>query len=509
MVSLGQPTHVFDYDKIKGAKMKLRESKKGEKVTTLDGKEITLPGGDIVIEDGEGRLIDLCGIMGGENSAVSRDTKNIILFVQTYNKSRIRKTSMTTAQRSVAATYFEKGLDEERVEPTLVYGVELLKQYAHAKVASILYDIYPNPYKPRTISFTLHDVKRIMGVDVTTKEISDILSHLGFTVENKEDNFTATVPSYRKDDIEIKADIVEEIARVWGYHNLPNTIQNTTYVKQPKDIEQLFLLQSKIKLFLKHIGFNESMNYSMVSEDLLKSFELDPQKHLHLSNTISEEIKYFRKSLIPSVVKNMKDNQGKKETLKLFEIAKVYIPREKDLPEEKYKLTLAVNTSFGDLKGALQALLRELHIEDYTIEKSTNPLLSPHVQMKLIKNNDEIGEGGQLKITYQLNNGLKEPLYVAECNFEALIQNYRIMPFYKAPNPYATIKLDLTFQNKSNITYAQIKEAAKKTSSLLYKMEFVSQFENKITLRFYFASREKNITESDAQKELELIKCNI
>ncbi|KKP52412.1 MAG: Phenylalanine-tRNA ligase beta subunit [Candidatus Roizmanbacteria bacterium GW2011_GWA2_33_33] len=149
MLALGQPVHTFDYDQIKGSTMIMRESKKGEKIFTLDEKEVTLPGGDIVMEDGSGRLIDLCGIMGGLNSAITEKTKNVVLFVQTYDKVKIRKTTMTTGVRTIAATFFEKGLDAERVEPTLVYGVELLEKYAQGKVGSKLYDIYPNPSQTR------------------------------------------------------------------------------------------------------------------------------------------------------------------------------------------------------------------------------------------------------------------------------------------------------------------------------------------------------------------------
>ncbi len=130
MLSLGQPTHTFDYDLIKSHKMIIRKAKKGEKVVTLDNKQITLPGGDIVIEDGGGQLDGLAGIMGGLDTEIKSDTKNVILFIETYNKRLIRRTSMTTGQRTAAATYFEKGLDEERVEPTLIYEVERLQKYA-------------------------------------------------------------------------------------------------------------------------------------------------------------------------------------------------------------------------------------------------------------------------------------------------------------------------------------------------------------------------------------------
>src|SRR3990167_7297737 len=134
MVALGQPTHMFDFDQVAGGTMILRESKKGEKLVTLDDKEVALPGGDIVIEDGSGRLIDLCGIMGGKNSSITDKTKNIVFFVQTYDKKKIRKTSMTTGTRTVAATYFEKGLDPSRVENTLEIGIELLKKYCGGKI---------------------------------------------------------------------------------------------------------------------------------------------------------------------------------------------------------------------------------------------------------------------------------------------------------------------------------------------------------------------------------------
>ncbi|NTU46798.1 phenylalanine--tRNA ligase subunit beta [Candidatus Roizmanbacteria bacterium] len=509
MVSLGQPTHMFDYDKLKQAKMTMRESRPGEIVKTLDEKEIELPGGDIVMEDGEGNLFDLCGIMGGDNSAISPDTKNVILFVQTYNKRKIRRTSMKTGQRTIAATYFEKGLDEERVEPTLVYGVQLLQKYANAKINSPLYDIYPHPYTPKTISFTLHDITRIMGVTVSEKDVNDILGGLGFGLKKEGDTFVATVPSHRKDDIEIKADIVEEVARVWGYHNLPNEIQTTTYVKQPKELEQLFLLQSKVKYFLKDIGLHESMNYSMVSAELLQKCGLDPYAHLALENTISEETKYFRQSLIPSLVKNMKDNQGKKDVLKLFELAKVYLPRNNDLPDEQYRLAIAVTTDFSDVKGIVEVLLRDLHIHGFQIKRSQNSLYAPHVQAELFLNEEFLGTLGQLKQAYQLSNGIEKPIFIAELHFQTLIHHYRIVPLYQALNPYAVIKLDLTLPCNKKQDFSEIKQQAFASSEFLRTIDVLSQYQDKLTLRFYFAAKDRNLSEQEAKNELEKIKKNL
>lgn len=502
MIALGQPTHVFDYDKIKDRKMILRESKKGEKIVTLDEKEIVLPGGDIVIEDGSGKLIDLCGIMGGLNSAVSRETKNVVLFVQTYNKQKIRRTSMLTGQHSVAATYFEKGIDEERVEPTLVYGVELLKEYATGKVASKIQDIYPGRYRGKKVSINYSDINRIIGVYVDKRDIKNILQRLGFGVSEASDKLKVTIPSYRENDIDIKEDLVEEVARIYGYFNLPNSLQPMTYVKHDINSEKNLNIQSRIRHFLKRIGLNEVINYSMVSEENLKNLELDIKNHLKLLNPISEELSYMRRSLLTSLVKNTRENQGKKEELKFFEIGKVYFKQEKKLPKEVYKLGIAVNTSFFDLKGIVEALLRELNIESYNVRRTNAHIFSPNVQAEFIIKGVACIHLGQLKQLLQSKNRLKKPVFIAEIDIQTLADNYRLVSNYKPINPYATIKLDLTEKIDN---FEKFKENAYKTSKFLDKLELVDVFKDKVTIRFYFCAKDRNLTEKEAQKDLEKI----
>lgn len=469
MMTFGQPVHTFDFDEIKKRTMIMREARKGEKIVTLDGKEVVLPGGDIVIEDGQKRLIDLCGIMGGLNSSVTDKTKNVLLFVQTYNKEKIRKTTMTTGVRTVAATFFEKGLDEERVEPTLVFGVELLEKYAFGKTASKVFDIFKNPYKEKQIKTSYSFFERKIGIKIDKKTIKKILLNLGFKVEEKEDNLIVRVPFYRKYDISIPEDLVEEVARVYGYNNLPNYLSPAVFVSQPESYEKFFNLSLKIKYFLKHLGLNEVINYSMISKKMIEDWRDDPKNYLRLSNTISEEIEYMRQSLLPSLFKNIKDNQGKKEVLRFFEIAKIYHPRKNDLPEEKYKLAIAVNTDYFDLKGIVEALLKELNIDDFD---------------------------------FQIKE--KQGVFMVEVDFEELIKNYRLIALYKPISPYAVIKLDKTFDLSESLKYLDIKEKVLK-SKLVQKLEVVSLYKNKLTLRFYFSDSTKNLTEDEAKKELERI----
>ncbi len=470
MLSLGQPVHVFDYDQIKNQTMIVRESNKGEKLTTLDEKEVVLAGGDIVIEDGSGRLIDLCGIMGGLNSAISQQTNKVVLFVQTYDKIRIRKTLMSVGIRTVAATFFEKGLDPERVEPTLVYGVELLEKYTQGKVGSKLYDIYPHPNKEKVIKIAYKFFNNLIGIKIDREIIDNILKDLGFVVKNDSETINITVPSWRTNDISIPEDIVEEVARVYGYHNIPSVLQPIVYVDQPKEMEEIFIFQNRIKTFLKHLGLNEVINYSMISKEMIKEAGLEPKNHLRLSNTLSKDIEYLRTNLTVSLYKNTQDNIGKKEILKLFEIGKIYQPQSGELPNEIYKIGIATNTDYFDLKGIIEAIYKELNIIELALP--------------------EINE--------------KNGVFLTEIDFKKLVKSYQPIPKYKPTNPYAVIKLDKTFEIGPNKTYKLISESAEK-SKLLQKIEVVTLYQNKLTLRFYYSSTKKNITEEEAKKELNKI----
>lgn len=515
MVSLGQPTHMFDYDKIQGGKMVVRESKKGEKLSTLDGKELTLPGGDIVIEDSSGTLIDLCGIMGGLNSSITKDTSTVVFFVQTYDKRKIRKTSMLTGQRTMAATYFEKGLDPQRVENTLVYGVDLMNEMTGGIVDSPLYDLYPHPRKEKIVHTYLSDIQRVMGIPIEEKKVIAILENLGFSMHRTEDEelaypdgvkFDVTVPTFRTDDVSIKEDIAEEVARVYGYGNLPSNISPMVYIKQPRDIERLFTIQHKTKNLFKDIGLHEVLNYSMISQDTIVNLGLNHDDHLKLANTISKEIEYLRLSLIPSLVMNMKQNQGKKDVLKLFEIAKVYPKRTGDLPDEQYKLAIAVDTDFYDLKGIIETLLTHYHIHILSFNMSDEKLFAPQIQAELVDSNSKkrIGIMGKLNRSIKEKIELDKDTYYAEIDFSFIADNYRTVEPYKEPLQYAVIKLDMNVP-VGDKTFADIVMEAKKASNLLVQAEYISAYKDTYTIRFYFSSPEKNITDAEAKKEMEKI----
>lgn len=504
MTEIGHPTHVFDYDRIKTHKLIIRKAKNNEEITTLDEKKYKLSNQDIIIDDGTGRVIDLPGIMGTANSVVTPETKRILFFIESNDPIAIRRSSMKYGIRTMAATINEKAPDPETTKQAFLRGMELFEKLAGGRVSSKLIDVYPQPQKAKSVAIDMKDVSRVMGVDIEKKEVVQILVDLGFDSQSENgDSLTFTVPSFRYNDVSIKEDLIEEIARIHGYFNLPNNLQPMVYIKQPKELENLFLYESKIKYFLKHLGLHEVINYSMVSEDLLKKTGLHSLKHLILKNTISEEIKYLRTSLLPSLVKNMRDNEGKEALLKLFEIAKVYKPQEGKLPEEDYRLAIATSTDFQDLKGIIDALLLELNIENYKIDPTVDHIMLEKGWGNLRVGNDAWVEFGQLKRTFQMDNQLKNNIFLAEFNLQPFIKHAKQYSKYVLASPYATIKLDVTLVPTKS--YLEFKKMAFESSELLTKLEFVNSYDNNITLRFYFSSSSKNITEQDAKVELQKI----
>ncbi|MGB3019815.1 MAG: hypothetical protein WBB58_01195, partial [Microgenomates group bacterium] len=214
---------------------------------------------------------------------------------------------------------------------------------------------------------------------------------------------------------------------------------------------------------------------------------------------------YMRTSLLPSLVQNIRENQGKKDILRFFEIAKVYYPQDKDLPKEIYKVAIATNTSFADLKGIVEGLLSELHITDYELQNTKIHIFSKNEVVDFAINDSVFGSVGKLSTQLQHKNNLKSSCYLASFDLISLIQNAKTISQYQPINPYATIKLDLNIRADA-VTFQKLSQVSKKTSKLLTHIELIDTFKQTHNVRFYFSSTEKNLTEKEALAELQKIK---
>lgn len=481
MHELGQPVHTFDYDKIRGAKMILMESRKGERLTTLDGKTHTLSGGDIVIEDGEGRLIDLAGIMGGGNSAVDEGTKNVLLFVQTYNPVNIRQTSMSLAQRTEAATLFEKGLDPELVTDGIGRGIELFVKLTGGKAEKEILDIYPNPYKAKKVTTDIDFIASRLGTGVEKEKISQILRSLGFETAWRGKILEVLVPSFRAGDIEIPEDVVEEIARLYGYHNLPSELMPGDLPEPLKDAP--FGFEEKVKNILKGYGGVEVYTFSLVALE-------EAPTGLKLKNPLGKESEYLRTSLMPSLLTAARQNAGEKEPFHLFEMANVYLPKKGDLPDEKMTLGgIFANTSFREAKGVVEGLVGELNVKSEIFsEDAAHYLPNRHIYLKV--KGKILGEFGELSQGY---------LYY-EFDAEALREAYREIESFKPIPKYPAQIEDLTFSFPSRTKIGEVIDYVFSSNKSVAKMELGDIYNENYTFRLWYQHPDKTLTDIEVEK---------
>jgi phenylalanyl-tRNA synthetase beta chain len=251
------------------------------------------------------------------------------------------------------------------------------------------------------------------------------------------------------------------------------------------------------------------MNYSAVSLDLLTSFEMEQMDHLHITNSISEDIKYLRRLLLPSLIKNIKQNEGFEEKLRLFEVAKTYIPQKNSLPVEDFKLAIITNTSFDDLKGMISALFRELNIDIFESQSGggANDLFVKDAQGQFNSKMGLFGSFGLIKTQYSRRLGISQQVYGAEFDFMKLVSEAKTMPTYHPISQFASINLDLTIPKK--IPFVEIQKKAYDSAPHLVSFSLKDLYKDTITLHLTFSDSKKNMTEKEAQGELIAIKNNL
>lgn len=480
MLEMGQPVHTFDYDKIKRHLMVLRESKKGEKITTLDDQSHILSGGDIVIEDASEKLIDLCGIMGGILSAVDENTKNVLLFVQNYNPAYIRNTSMKLAKRSEAAMLFEKGIDAQLVKAGILRAVDMFIKLTKGIPEKEILDLYPNPYKETAVSLSLEEINKKLGIEIAKKDILVILSPLGFNPSWEKNTLRVEIPSFRANDINIPEDIIEEIARIYGYHNLPPKLMSGAIPDKPKD--SYFPFEDNVKNILKGYGGCEVYTLSLVSKE--KTFK----ESLKLKNPLGPESEYLRGALIYSLKEAAEENLRDKEPFHLFEIANVYIPKSKDLPDEKVTLAgIFANTNYREAKGIIESLLSELNIKaEYVQEELKDFIPGQRVAIKI--NGRSIGQFGNLE---------NENLIYYEFDMDTLkSMSNSLKRFISIPQyPPQIEDITLSFPKKTRI--GDVIALFTDHCPLITNVELRDIYKDNYTFRIWYQDPSKNLTDAE------------
>lgn len=480
MRELGHPMHVFDTGRITDTFI-IREAKKGEKITTLDKKEHTLLGGEIVANDGSGHIIDLLGIMGLQNSVATDSTSRVMLFIDNNDSKKIRDASMNLNIRTDAAVLNEKDVDPELGIQALNRGIQLLQEVANGKLVGKIFDEYHKNTNPKSIEVSLSKIESVIGVEITQKQVEQILKGLGFQVEVNKGVFKATPPSYRAHEIEIPEDVIEEVARMYGYHKIPSilpNIQDTNYTNFSKNE---FFLETRAKNAFKYFGFTEVYTYSLVAEDML---EVAPNDAVKLQNPLSTDMTHLRTTLIPSLLEALRENKQFPE-IKIFELSNVYHKRTNDLPLEVRMLGGVIKGEKADFytaKGVLEALFQDLGIKKVTYKKRSDA-----EGATLFVDQENIGD---IEV---LDRGVVD----FELNYEKLIKHANLKKTYIPPPKYPEAIEDLRVIISSDVEYKHIVDTIKKTSSLVKDVELLDVYQDKKTFRITYQSREKSMTSGE------------
>lgn len=505
MLDLGQPTHAFSADalnvKIKNQNeklLKVRKAGDGEKILALDGKEYELNAGDLIIADNE-KPVALAGVIGGAGSGITNDTTAIIFESANFSPASIRKTSTRFGLRTDSAMRFEKSLDPNLCEIALNKAVEMVLECCpEAKVAGKVVDKKHFTLQVGPIMVDTDIFKKILGVEVPEKEILRILNKLGFEVKQKKNFLSLKIPTWRATkDISISEDVVEEVARIFGYDNIPPSLPIFPIIPPKKN--DLRALERKIKDVLSiGLNFTEVYNYSFVSEAQIKKLGDDLSKYIELENPLSKEKPYLRRNLLPNLLDNLAMNIERSSVIKIFEIGKVFTMEETGvraransdnlLPHQDTWLAVISaekknDNQFWSARRVVEQIMTSLGLEwRVAVLDKILPWEHPARVATFSVDGMIVGVVHELHPGVAQQYGLETRVGVARINLDKLseiMKKNSVKIIYKSLLTYPETGRDVAFLVDKKIKHADIVEVLQDVDRLLKKISLFDVYEGK------------------------------
>lgn len=502
MMELGQPMHAFDRDSIKATDQEInlvvRKSKDGEIIETIDGEKRKLDNNTIVIAKQEG-AIAIAGIMGGSNSGVNSETRNIVIESANFNPELIRKASQKLSLRSESSVRFEKGLDVNLCADALKRAVELITKICPgAKVSSNVVDLPQIEANLNTMELDLHWLEKRIGQKIENREIVKILASLGFVAEKAGSSHShilkVIVPTWRNRDIAIPEDLMEEVVRIYGYENLQPSMPKIEMRMPLQDDEKR--LERKIRNILAGApGLAEVYNYSFIGDEQLKKINMDPDDHISLANPLSSQFSMLRQNLLINIAGNIRANQARYEKLGLFELGNVYLSapgnfykddkKQELLPYQEKHLAIALAGDndlelFSEMKGITEYLFASLKIGISFKEVEIKPVWADAgICAHIISDNKQAGIIAKLDDQSAKRSGLKKNLVVAEIGFRNLLELERsaFKDMYLPIEKYPSATRDISFVVDKKILYNEIRDTIFGSSDLIKAVELFDIYE--------------------------------
>lgn len=541
LLEYGQPLHAFDMDKLNGY-ICVRRANEGETITTLDGIERKLTNDTILCATKECGVC-IAGVFGSINSGIDDNTKNIVLESAYFTPHTNRKSSRSVGYHSEACARFERGVDINSTKPALIRAIQLLSEYADAKIEGI---VETGNNLPENIEITLRfkQIKRYLGADIPSDKCIEILQNLGFELLGKNEAAAKfKTPSFRVNDVKQEIDLIEEIARIYGYNKIEPTLPNKT--QSPVILKEAKLLKSINNLFLGY-GFNEAVTSSLIGEPLLKQFMLEYNKNeaVFVQNPQSDEHTMLRQTLIGNILNTIKTNfdNGQKNVW-IYEIGKTYFiksPAEKiNSGVEEYKMLSGAITGetnsnlwkkiskvdFYTLKGIMESLFALLNISGrIKLAPIDNcNYLHPSRSAKVVllgKNPETVGYFGELYPIIKDKMKINQDIYVFEINLSKLLEvaNTTVTK-YKPLAQFPEVQRDISFAIEKNISNEQITLVIKKSADSklfkganlfdIYEGEHIQEGFKSLAYRITLQNEDATLTDEVIEKEINSIKSGL
>jgi phenylalanyl-tRNA synthetase beta chain len=514
LLETGQPMHAFDLARLKGKKIIVRQAAAGEKIETIDGKERALDDSILVIADSE-RPVAVAGVMGGADTEVTAATTAVLLESAWFDPSSVRRTSRKLGLSSDSSFRFERGVDMEGVEKALEMAAHLVNKLAGGWVARGTIDVYPVKLPAYPIEFRVKRAQDLIGVSVSENDIIEIFRKLRIHATSASPGvITAVPPSYRV-DLKTETDLVEEVARIFGYNNIPTTLPVARLI--PGNPGRLSAIRRQTKALLTASGFMEVINYSFVSKDSFNLTGPAGKKGVALINPLTEEQSVMRDSLLPSLLDNLKNNLAKKtEEVRIFEFAPVFTAGN-SLPKESWKISGLLYgqrfepgwsfpkdwVDFFDAKGAVEKLLEKLGIERAEFAPVVHPLLHPGKSALLKTGGKTAGVVGELHPDFWAKYDLRKPAYLFELDVDSLLDVFGRVKKYRQLPRFPESARDIAFVVDEGAPFGEILRTVQKLDTkLIDKVELfdvyyggnVPQGSRSLAIRVTYRSMERTLT---------------
>ena len=510
MLEYGQPMHAFDYRYVSSGKIIVREAEEGETLTTLDGTVRQLKPGMLVIAD-ENKPIGLAGIMGGENSEILDDTTTVVFESANFNGTSIRQTALALGMRTESSGKFEKNLDPMMTVTAVQRACELVELLECGDVLDGIIDIINYVPAPKTVELEPDKINALLGTNISESDMVKYLNLLEIPVDGK----TIHVPSWRP-DLNLMADIAEEIGRSYGYNEIPTTAFRTS---TQGGYSPVMIFENKTGAVCRSLGFSEIITYSFVSPAIFDLIRLDANSKLRntmkIQNPLGEDTSIMRTTALPSMLDILsRNNAYHNKQAKLYELAKIYLPVEGEaLPQEPKILVLGSYGSgenFFSLKGELEAIFAGLRVRKASYEAdSSNPTYHPGRCAKVSIDGIEVGYIGQIHPIVAKNYGMDCEVYAAEINMNQLYTLRLPEPTYTPLPKYPTVSRDLAVVCDESITVAQIEQVIESAAGKLLRSvrlfdiyRGIGVAEGKKSLAFALSLRadDRTLTDEDSEK---------